>query len=938
MNKKRTSLSSKRLESQRNFETKLNDADKKSQISSITSKNSHKRKKSRWYDKFFKLFSLLTFLFIFALIILVFVFTELAQELPSYEQLAKYDPPTITRLYTKDASVVSELAEERRIFVLYDEVPRVLIEAFLSAEDKNFFQHSGIDLMGTTRAVFQYALSFTSSRKASGGSTITQQVVKNFLLTNERTIKRKIKEAILAYKISQVYSKERIMELYLNQIFLGNNSYGVVAAAQNYFGKELKDLTVPEAAMLAALPKAPSSLNPFTNYANAIARRNWVIKRMTEENFITDEEARKYSEEPIHLVRRNIKLKVGEGFYVESVKQQLINMYGYENVYKEGYVVNINLDEKLQKFADSALRKGIIDYDRKHGWRGPIKNISESVRNNSWQSELKEIKASIIYKEYDVAVVLHLAENNKVTVGFINGENGTIPFEGLKWARKNLPNQRIGASITKSSEVLKVGDVIFVSYAKEIGGYKLEQIPDINGALIVIQPVTGKILAMAGGYSFEGSYFNRAIQAIRQPGSAFKTFVYLKALEDGYTPDDLVYDGPISIYQGPNMPAWTPKNVTDKFENRYMTISEAFTRSFNTPAIRILLAVGIKNVFKLAKEMGIYEDSKQHLGYAAALGAFETTLLKLTNAYNIFVSGGYKTKPRLIDTIYDRHGNLIYADDSVICKGCNEFFSFAAEADEELLPSIAYFREGIIDNKTNNMMLYLLEQVVQNGAGKRAKVLNKHVGGKTGTTNDNFDTWFLGSSADFTVGVYLGFDSPRTMGKDALGASTALPIFVDFMKNAPQDVSDRPLTFNEQNYEIIATNEDGAWYREGVDKISNIWNRFDNVGSNVNDDDKEKEDDDVKQKIIRFKGDSDNAEDKIKDENDNTETESKQAESKRPSLTDDGTEDKDCVDIWDDIHDMVPELDDRVEKRTEDKGENTEQGNTRIARELDGIY
>ncbi len=753
--------------------------------------------------RFLSIFSILAGLFVLGLIGGSLVFLSLTEDLPDYEQLAEYDPPTITRLYTSRGNVVAEYANERRIFTPFEEIPKLVINSFLAAEDKNFFQHQGIDPISIIRAsAYNLVSLINDGKRATGGSTITQQVVKGFLLTSERTLSRKVKEAVLAYRINKAYSKERILELYLNQIFLGNNSFGIAAAAHNYFNKELNELDIAEVAMLAALPKAPSNLNPFKHYEKAKARRDWVIERMTEEDFISTDEAKKNIAKPINLQKPNNVLSIGDSFYSESVRKQLLDELGEKALYTKGLVVNINLDENLQKLADQSFRRGLIAYDRNHGWRGALANID--IKKSEWRKEFREFAKPSDPMGYDLAVVIKV-KTKEAEIEFLNGHIGYIPFEKLSWARKSLNNQQLGPPIKTISEVLKEGDVILVSHYKSDKYYSLEQIPSVNGAMVVMQPYTGKVLALVGGYDFNSSYFNRAIQAKRQPGSTFKTFVYLSALESGFSSDDILLDAPISIKQGPGMPLWTPKNYKNNFAGE-VTLAEAFTKSLNIPTIRLLMDLGIDKVFQLAKRLGIYNGKPKYANYAMALGAFETTLFDITNAYNIIASGGYVTTPKLIESIYDRRGNLIKYDDSIVCQGCNNWARNINE-EVEVLPKVSYLRERAIKHNHNNKMISLLQEVVDHGTATRAKVIGKNIAGKTGTTNDTFDAWFIGFSTDFTVGVYVGFDTPRSLGAKENGSRVALPIFIDFMEKATKKLDNNELARVPESISITAIND-----------------------------------------------------------------------------------------------------------------------------------
>lgn len=717
---------------------------------------------------------------------LLYLFLYFTSDLPDYDQLAAYDPPTITRLYSSSGNVVAEYAQERRIFTPYHNIPQLVVNAFLAAEDKNFFDHAGVDLLSIVRAAAQSAINISTNKRMVGASTITQQVARDFLLTNERTMGRKIKEAVLAYRITKAYSKERILELYLNQIFLGNQSYGIASAAQNYFRKDLADLDVAEAAMLAALPKAPTDINPYNNYNRALSRRNWVIERMRDEGFITESEAKQAISSSIKLNNHNNdEKKFDNSFYSEAVRRELIKLYGEEVVYKRGLIVSVNIDENLQQYADEALLKGIVSYDRNHGWRGAIGKIKLNKEN--WHERLltfieNDTTHATASSPYILAAVINV-KSKEAEIGLVDGSTDVIKLEKLLWARKTLAEQTLGPIPQKVSDVLNIGDIILISKKKGENSCTLEQIPEVNGALVVLQPYTGKILAMVGGYSMTNTFFNRAMQAKRQPGSAFKTFVYLTALENGYSPYTILIDEPLTVSQGQGMPLWTPKNYKNNFLGP-IPLSTAFAKSRNIPTVKLIMSVGVPKVLDTAVQLGVYKQIKKiKPSYSMALGAYETTLLDIANAYNIIASGGFETRPKLIESIYDRYGELLYRDKEVICDGCEEWLD-PDNQDEEALPSIQYFRPKLIKKRYNEQIIALLREAIENGTGAKAKVLGKDIGGKTGTTNNSFDNWFIGFSNDFTVAIYLGFDTPRTLGQKETGATTALPIFVDFMKNA----------------------------------------------------------------------------------------------------------------------------------------------------------
>lgn len=694
------------------------------------------------------------------------IFIYFSKDLPDYYQLVEYDPPTISRLYTTDGNLMSELAIERRIYKKIDEIPVLIKNAFIAAEDHNYYNHPGIDVFSIIRAAFQNIANIGSDRNPVGGSTITQQVVKNFLLNNERSISRKIKEAILAYRINHVYTKDRILELYLNQIYLGNGAYGVAQAALSYFNKDMKDLTIDEAALLAAMPKAPSTLDPTRHPERAKARRDWVLDRMQDEKFITKEQAQQLVIKPIKLNTRFDHVLQDNGYYNESVRLELVDKYGFDHVYRNGITVHTNLNYDLQKMADKALRQGLIDYDRRHGWHGVLTRMS--FKDDEWKQLIKDYEKPGSSGSWVPAIVLGSAKDG-VNIGLQDGSRGIITAGKMQWARK---------------PTLKAGDIVLVDYDAETKSYSLEQVPSVNGAMVVLQPKTGKVLALVGGYSFKDSKYNRAIQALRQPGSAFKPIVYLTALENGFAPNSIIRDEPISLSQGPGMPLWSPRN----YEGRYLgpiTMRKALEKSRNLATVRLVADLGVRSVAETAMRLHVYKDPP--LMYSMALGAYETTLLDLTAAFTTFASGGMEIKPQLIDRIFDRKGKLIFSTDQAKCDECTGL----------VLPKVSFDARFIVEPDTNFQMVSMLEGVVQRGTAARAKQLGKSLAGKTGTSNETKDTWFIGFSPDLVVGVFVGFDSPKTLGAREQGASVALPIFIGFMKQALENIPDKPFPIPE---------------------------------------------------------------------------------------------------------------------------------------------
>ncbi|MGC2855511.1 penicillin-binding protein 1A [Novispirillum sp. DQ9] len=735
-----------------------------------------------------------------------YVFWHFGRGLPDYRQLADYEPPVTTRLYAGDGRLITEYATERRVFTPLKAMPRAVIQAFLSAEDKSFYSHPGLDVMGLARAVITNVKNMGSNRRPVGASTITQQVAKNFLLTNEVSFDRKAKEAILALRIEQTFSKDHILELYLNEIYLGFGSYGVAAAAMNYFNKSLDQLTVAEAAYLAALPKAPNNYHPTRRHDAAVERRNWVISRMLEDGAITAEQAAEARAEPLVVRSRDETEYVrGGGYFAEEVRRELVETFGEKTLYEGGLAVRTTLEPRLQAQANKALVAGLIDYDRRHGWRGPLATLPPGAE---WKSRLAEMaRPDGMPEEWTVAVALQVT-GDAVTIGLPSGAAGKIPFAEMRWARKWLEGQRFGAPPKKPSDVLTPGDIIAVEpVAKSEDGkttypadtYGLRQIPNVNGALVALDPHTGRVLAMAGGFSQEMSEFNRATQALRQPGSAFKPFVYLAALENGYTPSTLVLDAPFVYDQGPGLPKWKPKNYSGEYYGP-TTLRVGIEASRNLMTVRLAQAVGMSKVADKAKTFGI--DSNFPRLLAASLGSGETTVLRLTTAYGMLANGGKRITPTLIDRIQDRKGATIYKHDARPCDGCANVFWTG-----QPMPQLPDTREQIADPRSVYQIVHIMEGVIENGTGRRLRDLGVPLAGKTGTTNESFDAWFIGFTPDLVVGVFVGFDVPRTLGAKETGSSVALPVFHDFMREALKGTPVRPFAV-PRGIQLVRVNHD----------------------------------------------------------------------------------------------------------------------------------
>jgi penicillin-binding protein 1A len=710
---------------------------------------------------------------------LVGLFWHYGKDLPDLHQLAHYEPPVTTRVYAGDGSLVAEYAVQKRSFVPIAATPQRVIHAFLAAEDKNFYQHNGIDPMGILRAMMvDMKLVLThSDKRPIGASTITQQVARNFLLTSERSLERKVKEAILAVRIEQAFTKDHILELYLNEIFLGR-SYGVAAASLDYFDKSLDDLDIAECAFLASLPKAPGR-DPQSFHD----RRDYVIGRMLEDGYITADEAKIALAEPITIRPRHEAVQaVGGDYFAEDIRRELADQYGEAALYKGGLSVRSTLEPALQEIATRTLRAGLVAYDRRHGWRGPLGTVDIST---GWAKRLPQRPD---LAPWVTAAVLSVTDAS-AEIGLADGRRGHIPMSELHWARPPAPKQTLGAPVKKPSDVLKAGDLVAVEpVTKSEDGkekypadtYGLRQPPKIEGALVAMDPHTGRVLAMQGGFSYGRSQFNRATQALRQPGSSFKPFVYMAALDSGYTPSSLVLDGPVEFDQGPGLPKWKPGNYEHDFLGP-TTLRVGVEKSRNLMTIRLAAAIGMAKIASYAEKFGVVDKLPHEL--AMALGAGETTPLRMAAAYAEIVNGGKKINPTLIDRIQDRNGKTIYRHDDRPCEGCASTFY----TDQDM-PEIADNSEQLVDPMTAYQMVHILEGVVERGTARYALAgIGRPMAGKTGTSNDSKDTWFVGFSPDLVCAVFVGFDEPFEMGEHETGAVAAAPIFKAFMVEALKD-------------------------------------------------------------------------------------------------------------------------------------------------------
>ncbi len=707
------------------------------------------------------------FLIVFFIVFLIFGFSTLwyfSVGLPDYKKLSKYQPPISSRVYSDDGKLIAEYAIEKRLFVPYESIPEVVVNSFLSAEDKNFFDHPGIDAKGILRAFIKNIKNISQNKRLEGASTITQQVAKNFLLSNEVSLKRKIKEAILAFRIERAYSKERILELYLNQIYLGQGTYGIAAASLEYFDKSIKELTYPDAALLAALPKAPSKYNPYRFPEIGKFRRNLVLQNLNDNNFISKAELIKFKNSSLNLKKRKIEIVNEANSYTEEVRRIVKENYGFEKLYSQGLSIRTPLNINYQIEAIKSLRKGIEEYDKRHGWRGPVTNKN---RDKKWEDKINRYKLDPTLN-WQFVEVLSLDETQlKFKTIHKNKKNiyGEIKYKNLKW------------TIPKSKTILEsyqVGDILLVK--KEKNFWSLKQYPKVNGGIVVIEPFTGNIKALVGGFNFKTSEFNRVTQAKRQPGSAFKPIVYAAALENGFSPNTIILDAPFVESQGVGLKNWKPENYGKKFYGP-TTFRKGIEYSRNLMTIRIAKILGLEKILDLSKKLEIYDEIPELL--SVSLGAAETTLLNLSSAYASFINGGKKINPTLISRIQDRRGKTIYKLEDRTCIGCDKFID-----NKDNYPSIKNTNNQIISEETAYQITSILKGAVERGTAKKLKSLNVPLAGKTGTTNNNYDAWFIGYSSNLVIGVYVGFDNPKTLGKYETGSKAALPIFKNFVENA----------------------------------------------------------------------------------------------------------------------------------------------------------
>lgn len=709
-----------------------------------------------------------------------------SQDLPDYAQLRNYEPPVMTRVHAGDGSLIAEYARERRLYLPIQAVPKLVVDAYISAEDKNFYKHMGVDPEGLIRAAISNYRNRSANRRPQGASTITQQVAKNFFLSPEQSIERKIREALVALKLESTYSKDKILELYLNEIYLGapapgQGSYGIAAAALNYFGKSVHELNLQEAAYLAALPKAPSDLHPFRNRDRAIERRNYVIDRMVENGYVKREVGEEAKKQPLGVNPRAVSPnQIAAGYFAEEIRRELQDRYGEKKLLEGGLSVRATVDPKTQLMARKALVDGLVRFDEARGWRGAIQKLDTG---KDWGGAIGELPVLGDVAPWRLAVVLESNGDSaklglhplRDNAGHLNKERQTVTLaaDGIKWTRR-----------ARVSQAVSVGDVVYVEPMESRPGFaRLRQLPEVNGAIVVMDPFSGRVLAMVGGFSHDQSEFNRATQALRQPGSSFKPFVYATALDNGYTPSSIVLDAPIEIDQGPGLGMWRPENYDGKFTGP-RTLRYGIQFSKNLMTVRLAKDVGMPLIAEYARRFGVYDDLQPVL--SMALGAGETTVMRMTAGYSMLVNGGRRIRPTLIDRIQDRTGTTIYRHDQRVCEGCNAD-KWANQSEPRLIDN----REQVLDPLTAYQMVSILEGVVNAGTATVVKSVGKPLAGKTGTTNDAKDVWFVGFSPDLAVGVYMGFDKPKSLGTSATAGQYAAPIFRDFMTVA---LKDKPAT------------------------------------------------------------------------------------------------------------------------------------------------
>ncbi|WP_420002534.1 penicillin-binding protein 1A [Arenibacterium sp. LLYu02] len=712
------------------------------------------------------------------------IFWVYGRDLPSHESLAQYQPPTISRIYSGEGQLIDEFAKERRLFTPSDEIPDLVKQAFISAEDKNFYHHAGYDARGMISAAFD-ALR-TRGKNVRGASTITQQVMKNFLLSGDRKAERKIKEIILATRLEESLSKDKILELYLNEIFLGQNSYGVTAAAQTYFNKTLGELAPHEAATLAAMPKAPSDYHPVREYQRLLDRRNYVLREMKENGYISDAVYEVEVAEPLRSVQNGDfeafrTALPPRDYFTDEIRRQLSGNFGEGEFFTGGFTVRATIDEEMQAEAALAMRAGLEEFDRSIGkWHGPIAELDPEILGDEekWRAALTsaEVPRDILTMEgaWLPAVVLKV-EDNQLTLGVdsVSG-TGTVPRSDIKWLQGNFQDN------------FKAGDVILAMAVRDgdaVKHWSVRQVPEVQGGFVAMDVNSGRVLAMQGGFSYQDSVFNRATQAQRQPGSSFKPFVYAAALDSGYSPATIVIDAPIEIDTPQGL--WRPKNSSNKFYGP-TPLRTGIEQSRNLMTIRLAQEVGMPVIAAYAERFGVYDNMGTFL--ANSLGAEETTLYKMVAAYAMFANGGQRVEPTLVDRVQDRFGRTIYRHDDRDCVDCSY-----TDLEPGRAPKIVTNREQVMDPITAYQLTSMLKGVVERGTAASVVNLPVPTAGKTGTSNDARDAWFVGFTSNIVAGCYFGYDNPRPMmGGRGYGGTLCGPVFQQFMKKATEKYGGGP--------------------------------------------------------------------------------------------------------------------------------------------------
>jgi penicillin-binding protein 1A len=751
-----------------------------------------------------------------------------SHDLPDHQQLLTYQPATGTKVYAGDGSLMAEFATERRIIVPFKDIPPLVVHAFLAAEDRDFYNHNGVNPLAVIRAGFADVARYGHGQRPLGASTITQQLVRHFLLTNEVSVSRKIKEALLAYRIENQLSKDRILEIYLNEIYLGSGAYGVAAASDTYFGKPLNQLTAAEAAFLAALPKAPNNYNPVHHADAALARRNWVLDGMAEQGWITAADAQAAKSQPLEASPRPLpEPPRGTSYFVEEVRRALLDRFGEKMVYEGGLTVRTSFVPVYQAMAEKAYHNGLIEYDRRHGWRGPVEHLGTAA---AAQSALYTIPDPGAMPSWKLAAVTSV-DNAGANIQLKSGAAGRIPLDELRWARRTTTDQRLGQAVYRAQEVLSPGDVVLVESlgaaapapVNSKGGgvsqllYGLRQVPDVGGGFMAMDPKTGRVFVLIGGWDYHDSQFDRATQAMRQPGSSIKPFVYVTALQGDYTPSSMIEDAPIELPQGPGMPMWSPAN----YEGNYVgqtTLRQALVHSRNLATARLASLIGLPSIAKTVEQFNIM--NKMPLYYSMALGAGDTTLYRMTSAYGMLDNGGHWLNTSVIDAVQDRDGRILYEKGTASCAACfiaagprlspDTDPAYVAAGppdpssiwlkDAKLADHALFYKptkpDPMIDPIADQQIISMMEGVVQQGTGIKVAAVGKPIAGKTGTSSAWFDAWFIGFSPDIAAGAYVGFDTPRTLGDGETGGNVAAPIFRDFMADALKDAPALPFPQN----------------------------------------------------------------------------------------------------------------------------------------------